>query len=83
MNIVELCVDLTVDVSLVGSVVDEIIPMNVLLNISSIPSQHNDIVIINIYYLEENNSINNVFYLVFADTSYPVSHLKKMVTYLL
>ena len=52
MNIVELCVDLTVDVSLVGSVVDENFPMNVLLNNFSIPSQHYDKFIINILYLE-------------------------------
>ena len=52
VNIVELCVDLTVDVSLVGSVVDENFPMNVLLNNSSIPSQHYDKFTINILYLE-------------------------------
>ena len=52
MNIVELCVDLTVDVSLVGSVVDENFPMNVLLNNSSIPFQHYDKFTINILYLE-------------------------------
>ena len=68
VNMVELCVDWAVDVSLVVSVVDEIIPMNVLLNMSSIPFQHNDIVIINILYVEEKDSINNVFYLVYAGT---------------
>ena len=51
VNIVEISVDLTVNVSLVGSVVDEMIPVNVLLNISSLPSQHDDTVIINILYL--------------------------------
>ena len=51
VNIVEISVDLTVNVSLVGSVVDEIIPVNVLLNISSLPSQYDDTVIINILYL--------------------------------
>ena len=74
VNMVELCVDWAVDVSLVVSVVDEIIPMNVLLNMSSIPSQHNDIVIINILYIEEKDSINNVILL--GVCRYPVSQKK-------
>ena len=73
VNMVELCVDWAVDVSLVVSVVDEI-PMNVLLNMSSIPSQHNDIVIINILYIEEKDSINNV--ILIGVCRYPVSQKK-------
>ena len=80
VNMVELCVDWAVDVSLVVSVVDEVIPMNVLLNMSSIPSQHNDIVIINILYIEEKDSINNV--ILIGVCRYQVSQ-KNMFTYLL